>query len=53
MSTGSPSLRSLIEQPFGPYLEQDVLSPDMPGTTALKPIRLEGLVFEWGGFITG
>ena len=47
------SLKALVSEPFGPYLEEEVLTDIVPGATAANPRYLEGVLLEWGGFITG
>lgn len=56
MADGRPvSISSLLEEPFGPYLEEEVFVglAHFGGTTEQNPLELRGLLLEWGGVITG
>ena len=47
------ALKLLLEEPFGPYFQDEVLGEAFPNTTKARPIELECLLLEWNGFVTG
>ncbi|KAI8995646.1 hypothetical protein BD414DRAFT_248441 [Trametes punicea] len=47
------SLRELIEEPFGPYLEEQVLTAACKSTTVKNPLTLRRLILECGNKYTG
>ncbi|OJT15824.1 hypothetical protein TRAPUB_3422 [Trametes pubescens] len=47
------SLSELLETPFGPFLEQDVLTTSCRGTTKNNPVSLHLVTLSCGGVITG
>ncbi|TFK93447.1 hypothetical protein K466DRAFT_108993 [Polyporus arcularius HHB13444] len=47
------SLAKLVEEPFGPYWENEVLSEALHNTTVKNPVVLRCLTLESGGVITG
>ncbi|KAI0735151.1 hypothetical protein C8Q76DRAFT_791724 [Earliella scabrosa] len=49
----SSSLPELVKEPFGPWPEHEVLTPKVPDTTRQKPVRLENVILEWAGRVTG
>ncbi|KAI0335253.1 hypothetical protein GY45DRAFT_1366832 [Cubamyces sp. BRFM 1775] len=48
-----PTLRELVEEPFGPYLEADVLTAACKNTTSKNVLALRRLLLECGGKVTG
>ena len=46
-------LSELLKEPFGPYLEEDVLTSTVPNTTLRNIVALECLLLEGNGKITG
>ncbi|KAH9898382.1 hypothetical protein C8Q73DRAFT_684671 [Cubamyces lactineus] len=47
------TLRELVEEPFGPYLEEDVLTAACKSTTSNNVLALRRLLLECGGKVTG
>ncbi|KAI0361596.1 hypothetical protein OH77DRAFT_1390516 [Trametes cingulata] len=47
------TLRELVEEPFGPYLEQEVLTSACKGTTRKNVTSLRRLILESNGVTTG
>ncbi|KAM5536202.1 hypothetical protein V8D89_010101 [Ganoderma adspersum] len=49
----SRSLLDLVKEPFGPFLEEEVLTSTVPNTTSKNVVALECLLLEGNGRITG
>ncbi len=47
------TLAELVEEPFGPYWENEALSEALHSTTVKNPVVLRCLTLESGGVITG
>ncbi|KAI0825115.1 hypothetical protein BC628DRAFT_1375590 [Trametes gibbosa] len=54
MAPGQRStVAALLKEPFGPYLEEEVLNPSCRGTTRDNPVSLEEFVLVCRGITTG
>ena len=51
MPSSSPA--DLVKEPFGPYLEHEVLTSAVPNTTINNPVRLKNVMLAWAGRVTG